>query len=86
MTPAAARRIIVLGLGNDPTARILKHHARPAPLRAIPGLGNDPTARILKHVVAARPKIRQTGLGNDPTARILKRSILMWRSSPRVRV
>ncbi len=36
------------GLGNDPTARILKLNPITAFYGDMRGLGNDPTARILK--------------------------------------
>ena len=63
------------GLGNDPTARILKHLSGADLHDATLGLGNDPTARILKRqqrwpLLCAG----SAGLGNDPTARILKRA------------
>ena len=37
-----------IGLGNDPTARILKLDFRHLVRNLLRGLGNDPTARILK--------------------------------------
>ena len=42
------------GLGNDPTARILKRKSLFSAWSFFLGLGNDPTARILK---------RQSGAG-----------------------
>ncbi len=61
------------GLGNDPTARILKQRADLALFAEFLGLGNDPTARILKQRADLALFAEFLGLGNDPTARILKR-------------
>ncbi len=61
------------GLGNDPTARILKLLRTYLHTGWRSGLGNDPTARILKRRCSARSSLNSNGLGNDPTARILKR-------------
>jgi len=47
-TTAALLRRKHHGLGNDPTARILKPGLYLTPLHLGYGLGNDPTARILK--------------------------------------
>ncbi len=41
---------LVVGLGNDPTARILKQAVDIMSEFGVLGLGNDPTARILKLV------------------------------------
>jgi len=43
------------GLGNDPTARILKLSKAVVVRPDGRGLGNDPTARILKHHSSGRP-------------------------------
>jgi len=62
-----------MGLGNDPTARILKLKPAVADTPTTFGLGNDPTARILKrYAISAVDVVFVAGLGNDPTARILK--------------
>ncbi len=62
----------VVGLGNDPTARILKPRGALRFGWRWRGLGNDPTARILKRQGSGRARPPAHGLGNDPTARILK--------------
>ncbi len=73
-TAQTARRILTppRGLGNDPTARILKPLTITGTGDGICGLGNDPTARILKLFKAFYEDRMRKGLGNDPTARILK--------------
>ncbi len=60
------------GLGNDPTARILKRKKSTKIGKSCGGLGNDPTARILKPPRLQLDIVCDDGLGNDPTARILK--------------
>ncbi len=45
---AAMQNVAGAGLGNDPTARILKPEQIDNHRQRIGGLGNDPTARILK--------------------------------------